>query len=116
MKTYDQILIDYIKIDDTAVKNIIIDLFVDSENNSLSNFIETILTKCGISSINTMVVQGNKWDVYMSFTDNNIFYEQTGVLELVDKPVTKQEADRILANKLIQLLDTVNFYDFKSRI
>lgn len=116
MTIYNQILTEYIKVDDTAVKNIIIDLYVDSDYNCLSNFIETIVAKCGLLSMNTMVVKGNKWDVYMSFSDDNIFSEQKGVLELVEKPVTKQEAETILANKLIQLLDTVSFYDFKSRI
>ena len=72
MSAYNQIISDYIKIDNTAIKNIIIDLFVDSEYNSLPNFVESLVQKCGVTSMNLMVVHGNKWDVYMSFSDDNV--------------------------------------------
>lgn len=116
MSTYNQIISDYIKIDNTAVKNIIIDLFVDSDYDSLPKFIENLVAKCGVNSMNIMVVHGNKWDVYMSFAADNIFNEKKGVLELVEKPVTREEAENILANKIINLLDLVDFYTFKTRI
>lgn len=116
MSTYNQLISDYIKIDNTAVKNIIIDLFVDSDCCSLPNFIENIVLKCGVTSMNIMVVHGNKWDVYMSFSADNIFSEKKGVLELVNKPVTRLEAEQVLANKVINLLETVDFQTFKMRL
>ncbi len=116
MLDYNQIISDYIKIDNTAVKNIIIDLFVDSNYNSLPEFVENVVSKCGVTAMNIMVVHGDKWDVYMSFSSDNIFSENKGVLELVKKPVTRQEAENILANKVIHLLDTVDFLSFKTRL
>jgi hypothetical protein len=116
MSAYNKIISDYIKIDNTAVKNIIIDLFVDSDYCSLPNFVESLVQKCGVSSMNLMVVHGNKWDVYMSFSDDNVFSEKQGILELVQKPVTRLEAEEILANKVIHLLDTVDFHTFKTRL
>lgn len=116
MSTYNQIISDYIRIDNTAVKNIIIDLFVDSDYDSLSKFIENLVVKCGINSINLMVVHGDKWDVYMSFDSDNIFNENKGILELCKVPVTRKEAEEILANKMISLLEIVDFHSFKTRI
>lgn len=116
MSTYNQLISEYIKVDNTAIKNIIIDLFVDSDYNSLPNFVEELVKLCGINSMNIMVVHGNRWDVYMSFSENNIFSEKEGMLELVKKPVSKIEAEHILANKVIALLDSVNFQEFKTQI
>jgi hypothetical protein len=116
MSAYNQIISDYIKIDNTAIKNIIIDLFVDSDYKSLPNFVESLVQKCGVSSMNLMVVHGNKWDVYMSFSADNVFSEKQGILELVQKPVTRLEAEKILANKVVHLLDTVDFHTFKTRL
>lgn len=116
MTTYNKIITDYIKIDDTAVKNAIIDLFVDSNSNSLPMFIDDILAKCGLTSINIMLVEGKKWDAYMSFNSENIFAEEKGVLELIKSPNSKIQAEKILADKLITLLDSVDFYSFIKRI
>lgn len=60
-----------------------------------------------------MLVNANKWDVYMSFSEENIFSEQKGMHELVHVPVTKQEADTVLANKVISLLEATDFQVFK---
>lgn len=116
MSAYNQIISDYIKIDNTAVKNIIIDLFVDSDYESLPKFVENVVKKCGVTSMNLMVVHGNKWDVYMSFSADNVFSEKQGVLELVCKPVTRTKAENILAHKVISLLDSVDFQTLTSRI
>ncbi|MGB1269657.1 MAG: hypothetical protein ACPG45_07945 [Flavobacteriaceae bacterium] len=116
MLDYNQIISDYIRIDNTAVKNVIIDLFVDSDYNSLPNFLENVVSKCGVTAMNIMLVHGDKWDVYMNFSADNVFSEKQGILELVQKPVTRLEAENILANKVIHLLDTVDFHSFKMRL
>jgi len=112
MTSFNKIISDYIKVDDTAVKNAIIDLYVDSESESLPCFVNGVLEKCGINSINVMLVDGKKWDAYMSFTHENIFLEEKGILELIKTPNSKLHAEETLANKLIDLLDTVDFYTF----
>jgi len=116
MTSFNKIISDYIKVDDTAVKNAIIDLYVDSECDSLPNFINDVLEKCGVNSINVMLVDGKKWDAYMSFTHENIFSEEKGILELIKKQDSKLHAEETLANKLIELLDTVDFYAFIKRV
>ncbi len=116
MTSFNNIISDYIKADDTAVKNAIIDLYVDSEYESLPLFVNEILEKCGINSINIMLVDGKKWDAYMSFTLENIFSEKEGILELVKKQGSKVLAGEKLANKLIELLDTVDFYTFIKKV
>lgn len=116
MTSFNNIISDYIKADDTAVKNAIIDLFVDSECDSFPNFVNEILEKCGINSINIMLVDGKKWDAYMSFSDENIFASKVGILELVKNQDSKVLAREKLANKVIELLDTVDFYTFIKRV
>lgn len=116
MTSFNNIISDYIKADDTAVKNAIIDLFVDSECDSFSKFVNEILEKCGINSINIMLVDGKKWDAYMSFSDENIFSSKVGILELVKNQDSKVIAREKLANKVIELLDTVDFYTFIKRV
>jgi len=116
MITYNKIISDYIKVDDTAVKNAIIDLFVDSKNASLPNFMDDLLMKCGLISINIMLVEGKKWDAYMSFNEENIFLEKKGMQELIKAPNSKLDAEKLLASKLIELLDTVDFYSFIKRV
>jgi len=116
MTNYNKIISDYIKVDDTAVKNAIIDLFVDSKSESLPNFMDDLLTKCGLVSINIMLVDGKKWDVYMSFNEENIFLEKKGVLDIIKAPNSKLDDEKILADKLIGLLDNVDFYSFIKRV
>lgn len=116
MTSFNKIIVDYIKVDDTAVKNAIIDLYVDSESVSLPHFVYNVLEKCGVNSINIMLVNGKKWDAYMSFTSENIFSEEKGILELIKKQDSKLLAEKTLANKLIELLDTVDFYTFIKRV
>ena len=116
MTSFNNIISDYIKADDTAVKNAIIDLYVDSECESLHLFVNEILEKCGINSINIMLVDGKKWDAYMSFSEENIFSSEKGILELVKKQGSKVLAGEKLANKIIELLDTVDFYTFIKRV
>jgi hypothetical protein len=116
MTTFNNIISDYIKVDDTAVKNTIIDLYVDSECESLPLFINDILEKCGLDSINIMLVDSNKWDAYMSFSSKNIFSEEKGILELVKKQNSRLDTEETLANKLIELLDTVDFHTFIKRV
>lgn len=116
MTTYNKIISDYIKVDDTAVKNAIIDLFVDSKSESLPKFMEDLLIKCGLVSINIMLVDGKNWDAYMSFNEENIFLEKKGMLEIIKAPNTKLDAEIILADKLIALLDRVDFYTFIKRV
>lgn len=113
MSTYNQTISEYIKADNTAIKNIIIDLFVDSDSNSLPNFLEKLVKNCGINSMNIMLVNANKWDVYMSFSEENIFSEKQGMHELAHKPVTRLEAEQILATKIMSLLDSADFQSFK---
>ncbi|PHS06915.1 MAG: hypothetical protein COA88_09675 [Kordia sp.] len=116
MTSFNKIISDYIKVDDTAVKNAIIDLYVDSKSESLPHFVNDVLEKCGVNSINVMLVDGKKWDAYMSFTPENIFSEEKGILELIKTPNSKHHAEETLANKLIDLLDTVDFYTFIKRV
>ena len=116
MTSFNKIISDYIKVDDTAVKNAIIDLYIDSESESLPHFVSNVLEKCGVNSINVMLVDGKRWDAYMSFSHGNIFLEEKGILELIKTPDSKLHAEEILANKLIDLLDTVDFYTFIKRI
>ena len=116
MTSFNNIISDYIKADDTAVKNAIIDLFVDSECDSFAKFVNEILEKCGINSINIMLVDGKKWDAYMSFSYENIFSSKVGILELVKNQDSKVLAREKLANKVIELLDTVDFYTFIKRV
>jgi len=116
MTSFNNIISDYIKVDDTAVKNAIIDLYVDSESESLPQFVNDILDMCGLNSINVMLVDGKKWDAYMSFSSENIFSEEKGILELIKKQDSKLHAEETLANKLIELLDTVDFYTFIKRV
>lgn len=116
MTTYNKIISDYIKVDDTAVKNAIIDLFVDSKSDSLPIFMNDLLMKCGLISINIMLVEGKKWDAYMSFNEENIFQEKKGMLEIIKAPNSKLDAEKLLAEKLIKLLDSVDFYSFIKRI
>ena len=116
MTSFNEIISDYIKIDDTAVKNEIINLFVDSNSYSLPLFVNNVMEKCGINSINIMLVDGKKWDAYMSFSNENIFSEEKGILELIKKQDSKLHAEESLANKLMDLLDTVDFYTFIQRV
>jgi len=116
MDSYNKIISDYIIVDDTPIKNTIIALYIDSECESLPNFMDIILEKCGINSINMMLINGRKWDAYMSFTRGNIFSEEKGILELVKKQDSKLHTEETLANKLIELLDTVDFLTFINRV
>jgi len=52
----------------------------------------------------------------MSFSEENIFLEKKGMLEIIKAPNTKLDAEIILADKLIGLLDTVDFYSFIKRV
>lgn len=116
MSIYSQLVSDFIIIDNTAVKNTIINLFADSDYNSLSDFVEHLILKCGVSSMNIMLVRGDKWDVYMDYSDGNIFSKPKGIFQLVDKPVTRDQAEHILASKVTHLLETVDFETFETRL
>jgi alkyl sulfatase BDS1-like metallo-beta-lactamase superfamily hydrolase len=116
MISFNKIITDYIKVDDTAVKNAIIHLYVDSDIESLPDFIHYLLENCGLHSINVMLVDGKKWDAYMSFSDKNIFFEKNGILEIIKKQKCKIHAEKNLAYKLIHLLDNVDFQAFMQRV
>jgi hypothetical protein len=116
MISFNKIITDYIKRDDTVVKNAIIHFYVDSDSESLPHFIHYLLEFCGLHSINVMLVDGKKYDAYMSFSSKNIFSVENGILEIIKKQKCKIHAEESLAYKLIHLLDNVDSNIFIERL
>ena len=116
MISFNKIITDYIKIDDTVVKNTIINLYVNSKSESLPHFLHYLLELCGLHTINVMLVDGKKWDAYMSFTQENIFSEKKGIHEITKMQNCKIYAEETLANKIIHLLDNIDYNTFMNRV
>ncbi len=116
MISFNKIITDYIKVDDTIIKNTIINLYVNSKSESLPHFLHYLLELCGLHTINVMLVDGKNWDAYISFSHENIFSKKKGVHEISKMQNCKIQAEENLAHNIIHLLDNIDYNTFINRV
>lgn len=109
MKHFEKEILNFIKNNNSDVCQFILD---DWKKNHLSKsfnlyFQEVFLFKTGAISINTkpILYSKNDWAPYITFTNDNLYHEESGTKLLTQAPLTQKKAELRIAKYFIELLN-----------
>jgi len=108
MITYNNTLIEYFKANDTEFKKLLNKEYEKSNISSFIQYMDAYFAKLGIISTNIIPIEGAKWNTQYTLGIDNLFSKEPDTIVVTNIPVSRKEAEGILATKVIALLSTID--------
>lgn len=117
MITYNKIITEYFKANDTDLKRLVNTKFEESKITNFIHYTNEFFYKLGLTSVIIRPAEmACEWDAQYDLSSDNIFSEKTESILLNEEPVYQGAAEEILAKEVIKLISTADINEVNNRI
>ncbi|MCI2229567.1 hypothetical protein MC378_10345 [Polaribacter sp. MSW13] len=109
MKHFEKEILSFVRNNNSDVCQFILNDWKQNHSGTSFNnyFQEVFLYKTGAISINTIPIvnTNNGWAPYITFTNDNLYHEESGTKLLTQAPLTQKKAELRIAKYFIEVLN-----------